>query len=113
LPLHVWHEHEAEVHEHALLAHDEEHSCTFDIHFCEHHDAGDCGHTAHLEQTHAGCFSCTFHFTDFFTLTAWLWSGVTASVHEAYTVYEPSYAHTFIADSRSRGPPVVWVATSV
>jgi hypothetical protein len=63
LPLHVFHVHEVDVHEHALLSHDNEHTCEFDTHFCEYHDAGDCGHTAHLEPTHPGCFSCSFHFT--------------------------------------------------
>lgn len=106
LPLHVFHAHEVEVHKHALLSHDEEHTCTFDTHFCEYHDAGDCGHTAHLETTHAGCFTCSFHFTKHVELA-------TQSELELDVLWQQQYADALVlkvcetaVHHQVRGPPV-------
>ena len=105
LPVGLFHQHEEEMHEQALAAHDETHFCDLDLQVCVHHDVDHCGHQAHLEKTQEKCFSCQFHFIKHFDIDkAWEQSvfSVGAIQRADYTSQTPETGSRFISN---KGPP--------
>lgn len=63
VPYNVLHHHEEDMHQAALLQHDEaNHHCELDAYFCQEGFTKKCPHPTHISQSHIDCFSCQYHF---------------------------------------------------